>query len=233
VNITSAKSTTIMTHGVVFDMDGVIVDSHPYHRKAWHKFLHSIGKEVSEQDLDFILDGRKRHEILRHFLGELSEARLLEYGNRKDEFFQRVLSKVRPVPGVVKFVQHLYRSGIPVAVATSGSERRTRFTLGRLKLTHHFKAIVTGNDVAEGKPDPAVYLIACERLGVAPQHTLAFEDAVSGIRAAKGAGLRCIGIAKQANADRLCHAGAAYVVEDFTQLSLSKIEQCMGVNASS
>ncbi len=89
----SEESMYATVQGVIFDMDGVIVDSHPFHRRAWHKFLRSVGKDVSEEDLDFILDGRKRHEILRHFLGELSEPELANYGNCKDEFFQQVANR--------------------------------------------------------------------------------------------------------------------------------------------
>lgn len=204
--------------GVIFDMDGVIVDSHPYHRKAWHQFLSSVGKDVSEAELDFILDGRKRHEILRHFLGELSEAELAEYGSRKDEFFQQVLTEVRPIPGVVEFVRRIRRDGLLAAVATSGSGRRTRYTLDRLGLTRHFRAIITGNDVSEGKPDPGIYRIACQRLAVAAEKLVAFEDAVSGVLAARSAGIKCIGVGRCEQADKLRQAGAAQVIENFTHL---------------
>jgi len=210
--------------GIIFDMDGVLVDSHPSHRKAWHKFLQSVGKDVSEQELDFILDGRKRHEILRHFLGELSEAELLEYGNRKDDFFQQVLTDVRSVPGVVDFVRELRRSRIPVALATSGSERRAQFTLKRLQLTRYFKAVITGNDVEEGKPDPAIYSVACQRLQVPAENVVAFEDAVSGVRAARGAGIKCVGVGQREQAQKLRQAGAEHVIENFLGVSITGLE---------
>ncbi|PYX62323.1 MAG: hypothetical protein DMG73_00275, partial [Acidobacteria bacterium] len=81
---------------VIFDMDGVIIDSHPAHRKAWKDFLQTFGKEVSESELSFILDGRKRRDILRHFLGDVSEQELVEYGKKKDGFFQQVSLEVNP-----------------------------------------------------------------------------------------------------------------------------------------
>jgi beta-phosphoglucomutase len=210
---------TKTVRGVIFDMDGVIVDSHPFHRRAWHKFLSSVGKDVSEADLDFILDGRKRHEILRHFLGELSEGELAEYGNRKDEFFQQVLTEVQPIPGVVKFVKDLRRARILAAVATSGSGRRTRFTLDRLGLTHHFHTILTGDDVSEGKPDPEIYRMACQKLAIGAEELVAFEDAVSGVLAARGAGIKCIGVGLGDQVDKLRLAGAAQVIESFTEVT--------------
>src|ERR1700746_3683034 len=77
------RVTDSMLNGVVFDLDGVIVDSHPLHKHAWRAFLASVGKEVSDADLDFIFEGRKRREILIHFLGELSDSDIQRFGNKK------------------------------------------------------------------------------------------------------------------------------------------------------
>src|ERR1035441_10771081 len=86
-----------MFSGVVFDLDGVIVDSHPLHKRAWRGFLVSVGKQVSESDLDFILEGRRRRDILIHFFGELSEIEIQEYGSKKDEFFCEASAVLEPV----------------------------------------------------------------------------------------------------------------------------------------
>ncbi len=209
---------------VIFDMDGVIVDSHPAHRVAWRHFLHDLGREVSDQDLDFILDGRKRRDILRHFLGELSETELLEHGKRKDEFFQRSGLQVQPIPGIGEFVRRLKKSKILTAVATSASLDRTQSTLTGLHLRGCFNAIITSNDIAEGKPDPAIYRLACKRLNTLPEQAIAIEDAVSGIRAARGAGLRCLGIAKGDLAGQLKSAGAIDVIESFSGFSVRELK---------
>ena len=216
-----------MLEAVIFDMDGVIVDSHPAHREAWRTFLRTLGRSVSDAELDFVLDGRKRGEILRHFLGELSEDAVHEYGKSKDEYFRRASLKVKPVPGVVKFIRTLGNAGIATAVATSASESRTRHTLEHLRLVGKIRVIVTGDDVALGKPDPSIYGLVCERLNVNPGHALAVEDAVSGIQAARGVGLKCIGVASHQSPERLRAAGAAYVVQDFLNLSLAQLEHCL------
>jgi beta-phosphoglucomutase-like phosphatase (HAD superfamily) len=96
-----------MLSGVVFDLDGVIVDSHPIHRRAWEAFLASVGKEVSEGDLDFILEGRSRRDILVHFLGELSESEIQEYGRQKDDLFRQACAFLEPVAGSVEFIKKL------------------------------------------------------------------------------------------------------------------------------
>jgi beta-phosphoglucomutase len=216
-----------MLQAVIFDMDGVIVDSHPAHRLAWRIFLGTLGKSVSDADLDFVLDGRKRSEILRHFLGELSDRDLCEYGKKKDEYFRKAALQVEPIPGLVRFIKTLRRAGIATAVATSASESRTRHTLEHLGLIGIMNVIVTGDDVVLGKPDPGVYRLACKRLQVSPKRGLAIEDAVSGIQSATGAGLNCIGVARHQPAEKLLAAGAVKVVKNFHGLSLSRLELCM------
>jgi HAD superfamily hydrolase (TIGR01509 family) len=213
-----------MLRAVIFDMDGVIVDSHPAHRQAWRVFLCTLGKPVSDADLDFVLDGRKRSEILRHFLGELSDHDMHEYGKKKDEYFRQAALQVEPVPGLMEFVYALQKEGIATAVATSASESRTRHTLEHLRLIDGMNVIVTGDDVVLGKPDPSVYDLACKRLGIAPKDGLAIEDAVSGIQAARGAGLNCIGVARHESPDKLIAAGAAHVIKDFCSVSTALLQ---------
>ncbi len=205
-------------------MDGVIVDSHPVHRRAWQQFLQSLGRRVSESELDYILDGRKRADILCHFLGPLSPEQILEYGQRKDSFFQERASEVLPICGLVPFIEHAASQGTRMAVATSASESRTRFTLEQLKLRSHFEVIVTGKDVTLGKPAPDIYRIACRRLAVEPEEAVAFEDAVAGVRAAKTAGLRCVGVLSHQSAPNLSAAGVDWTVPDFAGLSLNTLE---------
>lgn len=216
-----------MLHGIVFDMDGVIIDSHPFHRQAWQQFLLTLGRQVSEKDLECILEGWRREDILRHFLGNLTQDQIAEYGDQKDRFFQKVSLPVKPVSGVRQFLEHLATLDIPKAVATSASERRTRLTLERLQLSKHFAAIVTANDVEKGKPDPAIYRLAASRMGIAPQHIAAVEDSVSGVKAARSAGMRCLGIAANGRSQLLLDAGAHKVVRNFVGLSLGRLESML------
>ncbi|MFZ0773636.1 MAG: HAD family phosphatase [Candidatus Sulfotelmatobacter sp.] len=215
-----------MLRGVVFDMDGVIIDSHPAHRLAWKSFLQSVGRETCDEELDFILDGCKRAEILKHFLGELAPEQIAEYGNRKDELLQQHIDAVQPMPGVVEFLGHLSEAGIARAVATSASRRRAYGTLEELGLAHCFHTIVTGDDVTAGKPDPAIYQLAAERMQECPERLLAVEDAVSGVKSARAAGMRCLGVAPSRRASLLQAAGADPVIPDFRSFSFGQLEAC-------
>ena len=208
---------------VIFDMDGVIVDSHPAHRKAWHQFLQSLDKDVSDEELEFILDGRKRSEILKHFLGEMPDSELAKYGKMKDEFFQQIAFEVKPVPGVIEFVRDLVRRRIKLGIATSASKSRTLSTLQRLRLTDSFATVVTGEDVPEGKSSPAIYELVCARLRTEARYSLVVEDAAPAVRAAKSAGFRCIGVGSDGGA-KLQAAGADHVIEDFVGFSLDDLD---------
>jgi beta-phosphoglucomutase len=213
-----------MLRGIVFDMDGVIIDSHPLHRRAWKIFLQTAGREVTDAELDFILDGRKRDDILRYFLGELSPSQIANYGARKDEMLRKLAEDMRPLDGVVEFLDSLSRVGIRIALATSAGRQRAHGTLKELGLTRYFDAIVTGDEVVCGKPDPAIYRLVAERLNEIPDNLLAVEDAVSGVRSARAAGMRCLGIAPAERAHTLRAAGADPVISDFQSLSLTQLE---------
>jgi len=209
--------------GVVFDMDGVVVDSHPSHRRAWKQFLQSVGHDPTDEELDVILDGHKREEILQHFLGDLSPHTITEYGARKDRILRELDEELRPIEGVVEFLCSLRRAGTRIGLATSAGHRRTHATIADLGLPQYFDAIVTGDDVARGKPDPSIYCLAADRLRLAPGNLVAIEDAVAGVQAATAAGIRCIGIAFGAKKGLLRSAGADPVVAHFRVLSLSRL----------
>lgn len=212
-----------MLRAVIFDLDGVIVDSHPAHLEAWKSFLHSLDKNLSDSDLQFVLEGYKREVILRHFLGELSPQEVKYYGEKKDALFRASLEDVKTLPGFAAFFDSLEGAGLPVALASSASRWRVEYILNRLGLTRAFRAIVTGDDVVDGKPDPAIFRAAARGLGADPADILVCEDAVAGVEAAKRAGMKCLAIAANGRRARLKEAGADVVVDDFTEADLNDL----------
>jgi HAD superfamily hydrolase (TIGR01509 family) len=206
---------TQILQAFVFDMDGVLIDSHGAHREAWREFLREEGVAVSEHELAFIFEGRTRMEILRRFLGDLSGEELRRYGQRKDDFFRSLERHIEPVDGVLPLIERLQQIGVTLAIATSASRIRTFGTIERLGLTDCFDAVVTASDVEKGKPDPAVYRMACEQLNVHPSAAMAFDDAYAGVQAARSAGMRCIGVGANSFCEQLRQAGAETVVPNF------------------
>lgn len=213
-----------MLRGVIFDFDGVIVDSHPAHKRAWKRFFESIRRQVSEEDLQFVLTGRTREEILCHFLGALTPEQISKYAHRKEQMFRDEAASVQTVKGLERFLEELKDAQIELAVASSGSRTRLNFLLNLLDLTRYFRVVVTADDVARGKPDPAVFLKAAEGLGLDPAELVVFEDADSGVEAARTAGMSCIGIGRNGSSAALLNSGAIQVVEDFGDLSLSTLQ---------
>ena len=146
-----------MLKGLIFDLDGVLVDSHPVHTRAWKRLLLSIGKVANDQDMEFILEGRKREEILQHFLGDLTPEQVRLYGEQKELLFQDEAKTIGTIPGVREFLDQLGKASLPMGVATCGGSRRVNHLLGTLELRKYFQVVVTGDDVKEGKPDPKIY----------------------------------------------------------------------------
>jgi len=213
-----------MLRAAIFDMDGVIVDSHPVHKKAWRKFLELQNKDISEENLGLIMEGRKREEILQHFLGELSDEQLRVLGDQKEQIFREEAVDVRPIQGLCDFLRQLSEAEIKLAVASSGSSTRVNYILNSLSLRSHFWAVVTGDQVTRGKPDPAIFRLACERVRVHPSETLVFEDSASGVRAAKSGGMKCVGVASNGAIPILLAAGADHIIPNFTGVSFDLMQ---------
>ncbi len=214
-----------MLRAAIFDMDGVIVDSHPVHKKTWRKFLESLGKEIDEEHLNFIMEGRKRDEILRYFLGELSDEQVRTLGHQKEQLFREESADMKAIEGLREFLQQLSEAKIRLAVASSGSNSRVNYVLDSLNLRHYFQAVVTGDQVTYGKPDPTIFRVACDQLRVRPSETLVFEDSVSGVRAAKAAGMRCVGVANNGIIEILVEAGADRIIPNFSAVPVDLMRE--------
>ncbi|HEV8641923.1 MAG TPA: HAD family phosphatase [Methylomirabilota bacterium] len=202
--------------GVVFDMDGVLVDSGAYHRAAWQALLAELGVPLPPEFWRCTI-GRPAEEAVARLLGRaLSPAQARDLGRRKHEHYERLAGQALPaIPGAPKFVETLVRSGVPRAVASSARRADVIRLLGDLGLLRHFEIVVTADDVRQGKPDPEVYVRAARGLRIPPDECLVFEDSLVGVQAARGAGMRVIGIATAHTEAELLGAGAERVIANF------------------
>jgi beta-phosphoglucomutase len=212
-----------MIQAVIFDMDGVLIDSHPIHKRAWSRFLASVGKTVSDEELQFVLDGRKREDILTHFLGGLTRQQVIDYGQRKDRLFHEEALHVATIAGVRDLLDELQQHKIPMAIASCGSSSRVRFMLQLLGLQTQFSAVVTADDVRFGKPHPAIFKKAAAAVHAGCKHSLVVEDAVAGVIAAKAAGMKCLAVASNGRSEMLRGAGADEVVPDFRSVRFADL----------
>jgi len=211
----------VESHAVIFDMDGVLVDSGAHHRSAWRALLDELGVVPAEPDYWRLTIGRPSIEAVPLLLGrETSWAEAQRLAARKQEHYRRLAGEGPVlVRGVAEFVARLTERAVPRAVATSASRRDVEALLSRANLRDRFEVVVVAEDVRRGKPDPEVYLIAARGLGVTPARCLVFEDAVVGVQAARSAGMRAIGVSTAHTETELRAAGAERAISDFEGMS--------------
>jgi len=204
------KLETDVPKAVLWDMDGVLVDTAPFHYRAWRDLFAGLGRDLTEEEFRTTF-GLRNDDILRANLGDMPPERLRELGRRKEGLFREaVRDRVRPLPGAAALVRRLRASGVKTAVVSSAPRQNVETLLDALGLSDAFDTLVAEEDVERGKPDPQGYLVAAERLGEAPVECVVVEDAPGGVEAAKRAGTRCIGLAAGREPGAL--AGADLVV---------------------
>jgi HAD superfamily hydrolase (TIGR01509 family) len=180
---------------VIFDMDGVLVDSEPLHYAVLTDLLAGAGVQFSREENEEFLGTSSEYTlatlIARHHL----PSPFAEYVQRYDAGVLRILEQPQaPQPGVVPLIARIRQLDLRMGLASSARRSWIDATLRSLELSGAFDVIVSGDDVALGKPDPAIYLLAAERLGVPPERCLAIEDAPNGVTSARAAGMQVIGV---------------------------------------
>lgn len=208
-----------MEFAFIFDMDGVVIDSNPYHKIAWGHFLARHGFPFNDETFDNVISGRTGSTSIRILLGkELSEEEAGQYLREIDEGFQEILRRengIGPVPGLTRFLKAIRKSGSKTALATSAPPGNVDLTLDKLQLRPYFDVILDRTDVTRGKPDPEVYLNTVGRLRLAREQCVVFEDSKAGIQAALAAGLKVIGVTTSHSRDELLGQGAVMTIGDF------------------
>lgn len=179
---------------VIWDMDGVIADSGPYHLAAWQEILGKRGVKFTAGDFKHSF-GLRNDNIIRNTLGKISQAEVDTIAREKEATFRRLAGrKIKPLPGALELLRTLKKEGFRMAIASSTSSENIELVTDTLGTADCFQAVVTGHDVTEGKPNPQVFLLAARRLGVEPTNCLVIEDAVVGVTAAKRAGMYCLAV---------------------------------------
>ena len=203
-----------MLQGVVFDMDGVLVDSEPFIAEAAIRMFAEKGASVRPEEFrPFVGTGEDR------FLGGVAEARGIPFDAPRDKartyaiYLDLIPGRLHPLPGVRDFVAECRRRGLKLAVASSADAIKVEGNLRELGLpASTFDAVVDGSQVARKKPHPDIFLEAIRRLGLDPASCLVIEDAIAGVAAAKAAGARCLGLTTTFTPEQL--AAADWIAPD-------------------
>jgi beta-phosphoglucomutase len=192
---------------VIFDVDGVLTDSYRPHFLSWQRMFGELGVEFTEETFRGTF-GRTNRDIFGElYKGSLSEEQIHAWGDRKEVLYREIIAEqFEPIPGAVELIDALHAAGFKLGVGSSGPPENIRVTLDKLGRADWFSAIVTGADVQRGKPDPQVFLLAAERLGVPPTRCAVVEDAPQGVEAANRAGMASIGLTGTTTREKLAHA---------------------------
>ena len=222
-----------MLQAIVFDFDGVIVDSEPLHYQAFVLVGKSIGFEFTyEQYLATYIgfDDRDAFRVMLGAAGQRVDAdRIAQLCQQKQMAFDAVTQmghrrNTLALPGALALIDECHRTDLPRAIASGATRQDIDLMLKLLERQDRFEVIVTADDVARSKPDPASYATAVQRLGLDPVSALAIEDTVAGLTSARDAGLMTLGVCTTADRETL-EPNADRVIEDLTGVDLEQLRQ--------
>jgi len=208
---------------VIFDMDGVIVHTNPYHSKAFRAFFSARNLSPTDEEFAEHMFGKSNSYILSHFLErtiEGDELRLME--DEKESLFRKLYEPfIEPITGITSFIEDLYQHGVRLGVATSAPVANLDLILTKVPIREKMGSILASEDVKKHKPDPEVYLTSAKNLGVYPDQCVVFEDSFSGVSAALNAGMKVVGVLTSHTAEELPPCNL--YVRDYSEMSFEVI----------
>jgi beta-phosphoglucomutase len=209
---------------VIFDMDGVLVDSYRAHCQSWQFMADELGKGLTEQQFVSTFGRTSREIIAEHWGADaLTPVEIAEFDKKKEALYREIVARDFPVmEGAIELITDLDAAGFRLAVGSSGPPENVALAVERLGAQSFFDALVTGKDVTRGKPDPQVFLVAAQRLGVPPKNCAVVEDAPVGIAAANAARMTSIALVSTGHTPESV-GDAVLVVRSLRELSAPRI----------
>ena len=208
---------------VLFDMDGVIIDSNPYHKDAWLEFCRRYEVELKEEDVPRYIYGKtNKTALVDVFQREFSPEESFRMSEEKEAIYRELhradISLIKGLDSLLKtFAQH----DIPLAVCTNAPIANLDFMLEETGIRPYFKVLIDASQVSKGKPDPEIYLKAARLLDVPPARCIVMEDSTVGVEAGLRAGMKVVGITTTHTAAELAHTHL--VIDDFEELTVDKL----------
>ena len=206
---------------LIFDMDGTMVDSMPFHAKSWGEFTRRHGIAMDVDEVLRRTTGRNGIECMHELFGrQLPDEEALKLVAQKEDIYRELFAPVfAEVRGFRAFARQAAQRGLKLAVGTAGDRHNIEFVLSRLQLEPAPLAVVGGDEGLPGKPEPAIFLEAARRIGVAPSQCIVFEDAPLGIEAARRAGMRAVAICTTHSASQLAGSHVIAQARNFDELT--------------
>jgi beta-phosphoglucomutase len=214
----------------IWDVDGTLVDTAELHFQAWQEVCLEQGRDFTRADFAATF-GQRNPEIIRKLFGErFNDEEIAALGDRKEVLYRSAASKgVDLLPGVRSLVEDLHRAGFVQAIGSSAPHANLELILRLTGIARFFAVVVGSEDTQRGKPDPQVFLLSAQRLGVSPNRCVVFEDAVAGVQAARAGGMKCVAVRFVGHHPEVAlrQAGADLVVETLEQVSARIIQDLL------
>ena len=209
--------------GVIFDWDGVVINSANLHEKSWEILAEELGFALPRDHFEKGFGKRNETIIGKMLRWTEDQAQILKWGNRKEEIYRELGREkgIPLVPGTETFIRDLHQQSIPMCIGTSTERKNIEMAIQQNQLRGLFAGAVCSEDVNQGKPDPEVFLKASELIGIAPGNCIVFEDSTHGISAAVNANMIPVGITTTNPEEKLFDKGAKLVVERLDEIDLS------------
>ena len=213
---------------VIWDMDGVIVDTGVHHRDAWTEAFRKRGVDFTEEDFAATF-GRRNGDVIRRMLGKKTPGDLIQEISEEKEadYRRRAAESLTALPGVVALLEDLEVAGFRQAIATSAPLANVRQIMQSLQLDRYFDCVVTEKDVSRGKPSPEGFLLAARTLDIPPANCVVIEDAVAGVSAARRAGMRCVAVTT--SHPRRDLGQADLILDSLEDLSADRMRHLLGI----
>jgi beta-phosphoglucomutase len=224
-----------MNRGAIWDMDGTLVDTAELHFQAWQVVCRELGRDFTRADFAATF-GRRNPEIIAHLFGDRFAAeQVQQIGDRKEIQYREAARKgVTLLPGAGDLLAALHRDGFRQAIGSSAPHANLELILELTGIERYIETVVGSEDTTLGKPDPQVFLVAAERLGVEPARCVVFEDAVAGVQAARAGGMRCVAVRFVAHhsEEALRQAGADRVIHTLAEVDAAEVERLLFLTRS-
>ncbi len=207
-----------MIKAVIFDMDGVIVDSEPIHIEAEKQTLLKYGVKITTEELRTYTGTTAEFEfndLIKKY--KLNTTAVTLFAEKEVVMFKLLEERTEPTRGVIDLIKSLKQQGFKLGIATSGHRKLAHYYLNKLGMAFFFDTVVCAEDITRSKPDPEIFLTAAKKLGVDPAECIVIEDAKLGIEAATRAGMKCIGY-RNPNSGNQDLSKADFIIDEFTQL---------------
>ncbi len=214
-------------YAVIFDMDGVIAHTNPYHTEAFKQFFDKYGVTYTMAEFADHMYGKHNDYIMRYFFKRsLDDSEVKRLAEEKEALFREIYADhIAPIAGLLHFIDALKSANYRVGVATSAPRANLDFIIDKLSIRAYMDAVLSSEDVTAHKPHPAIYLKSAVMLNAEPGNCVVFEDSYSGVSAAINAGAAVVGVLTSHTADEL--PPCAHYIHDYREIGVSDINQLL------